>query len=88
MSTSPAVVSITEAKAQWSRLIRRVESGEEIIITRSGVPCARLLPAVQVSRRKIAGMDRGRIWIAEDFNDTPKDIIDSFYDSRIDGGSE
>jgi prevent-host-death family protein len=78
MSTSPAVVSITEAKATWSRLVHRVASGEEIIITRSGVPCARLIPVVQVSRRSIAGMDRRRIWIAEDFNDTPKDISDSF----------
>jgi prevent-host-death family protein len=88
MSNSPEVVTITEAKANWSRLVRRAESGEEIIITRAGKPCARLVPLLQVSRRAIAGMDAGRIWIADDFNETPKDIIDSFYDSRIDGGQE
>ena len=82
------MVSITQAKANWSRLVRRAESGEEIIISRAGKHVARLAPLVQFSRRGMTGMDAGRVWIADDFNDTPKDIIDSFYDSRIDGGPE
>lgn len=36
----------TEAKACFSQLLRRVASGEEFMITRRGVPVARLLPAV------------------------------------------
>ncbi len=37
-------VSITEAKARWSRLLRRVAAGEEISITNRGVPVAQLVP--------------------------------------------
>jgi prevent-host-death family protein len=44
-------VSVTEAKAQLTELIRRAESGEEVVLTRHGrgavrlVPVARALPA-------------------------------------------
>ena len=37
-------VSITETKAQFSRLVARAEAGEEITITRSGRPVAVLVP--------------------------------------------
>jgi prevent-host-death family protein len=37
-------VNIREAKAQFSRLLRRVAAGEEITIANRGVPVARLVP--------------------------------------------
>ncbi len=37
-------VSVSEAKAQLSRLLRAVEAGEDITIARRGAPVARLIP--------------------------------------------
>ncbi|HKM83393.1 MAG TPA: type II toxin-antitoxin system prevent-host-death family antitoxin [Candidatus Acidoferrum sp.] len=37
-------VSITEAKARWSRSLRRVAAGEEIRITNRGIHVARHVP--------------------------------------------
>ena len=37
-------VSITEARAKLSELVRRADAGEEILITRHGKVVARLLP--------------------------------------------
>ncbi|AZV22616.1 MULTISPECIES: type II toxin-antitoxin system prevent-host-death family antitoxin [Mesorhizobium] len=37
-------VSITEARAKLSELVRRANAGEEIVITRRGRVVARLLP--------------------------------------------
>jgi prevent-host-death family protein len=64
-------VSVHEAKTHLSRLLRRVESGEEIVIARGGKPVARLVPASAVRRREL-GFDRGLVVIAEDF-DAPLD---------------
>ena len=36
-------VNIHEAKTHLSRLVRRVQSGEEIVIARGGKPVARLV---------------------------------------------
>jgi prevent-host-death family protein len=38
------IVNIHEAKTHLSRLLERVQAGEEIVIAKAGVPCARLAP--------------------------------------------
>ena len=60
-------VKVHEAKTHLSRLLQRVEAGEEITIARGDKPIARLVPVVS-SRALAQGMDQGRIWIAEDFD--------------------
>ncbi len=64
MSTT---VNIHEAKTHLSRLLARVESGEEIIIARAGRPIARLERLEVVRRRRKPGNDR--IVIHPDFDD-------------------
>ncbi len=43
-----AMVNIHQAKTHFSRLIERVEAGEEITIARAGSPVARLVPLARV----------------------------------------
>lgn len=45
----PTIVNVHEAKTHLSRLLERVQAGEEIVIAKAGVPCARLAP-LQVRR--------------------------------------
>ena len=40
-----AAFHVHEAKTQFSRLLDRVLQGEEVLITRNGVPIAELVPA-------------------------------------------
>lgn len=37
-------ISVTEAKAQLTELVRRAEAGDEIVLTRHGHPAVRLVP--------------------------------------------
>jgi len=60
-------VNVHEAKTHLSRLLARVESGEEIIIARGGRPIARLQRLEVERRRRIPGNDR--IVIHADFDD-------------------
>ena len=39
-----AIVNVHQAKTQLSRLLARVEAGEEIVVARWGKPVARLVP--------------------------------------------
>ena len=43
-------VNLAVAKAQLSELINKVESGEEVVITRHGRPVARMIPATPVKQ--------------------------------------
>ena len=72
-------VNIHEAKTQFSRLLQRVAAGEEITIAKAGVPVARLVPIEPRGKKRKLGIDRGRIWIADDFDaPLPDDILAGF----------
>ncbi|MBV8849932.1 MAG: type II toxin-antitoxin system prevent-host-death family antitoxin [Methylobacteriaceae bacterium] len=50
-------VSVTDAKAQLTELVRRAEAGDEVILTRHGHPAVRLTPVKNrpdhAARRKL-----------------------------------
>ncbi|MBD1829672.1 type II toxin-antitoxin system Phd/YefM family antitoxin [Microcoleus vaginatus GB1-A2] len=73
-------VNIHQAKTNFSRLLSRVEMGEEIIISNEGIPVAKLVPfRTSSNRRASLGQDRGRFVLPEDFNDPlPKEILTAF----------
>ncbi|MBW4596640.1 MAG: type II toxin-antitoxin system Phd/YefM family antitoxin [Brasilonema angustatum HA4187-MV1] len=75
-------VNIHQAKTNLSRLLSRVELGEEIIISNRGVAIAKLIPFRSSSnRRSSLGQDRGRFVVPEDFNASlPEDILKAFDD--------
>jgi prevent-host-death family protein len=79
--SAPAVVNMHEAKTHLSRLVERVERGEEIVIGRAGKPVAKLVPyTAQRPKRSGYGAWKGRVWIADDFDDPlPREILDAFY---------
>lgn len=71
-------VNIHEAKTHFSKLLRRVAAGEEVVISRAGKPIARIVPIAERSRRHF-GMDRGRFEVPADFDaPLPDDVLGSF----------
>jgi prevent-host-death family protein len=73
-------INIHQAKTNLSRLLSRVENGEEIIISNRGVPIAKLVPfRTNSDRRSSLGQDRGRFVVPDDFNaPLPKEILAAF----------
>jgi prevent-host-death family protein len=71
-------VNIHEAKTHLSRLLQRVAAGEEVTIARAGVPVAKLIAAGPQGKLRPMGMDRGKIWIAEDF-DAPDPALEALF---------
>ena len=62
-----ATVNVHEAKTHLSRLLARVEAGDEVVIARRGRPIARISRIEQPRRRREPGHDR--IVIHPDFDD-------------------
>jgi prevent-host-death family protein len=74
-----AQVGMHEAKTKLSQLVARAEAGEEIVLARNGKPVARLVPiAKTASLTSVRGVWRGRVHIAEDFDELPDDIAEAF----------
>lgn len=73
-----AEVNVHDAKTHFSKLLRRVAAGEEIIIARAGEPIARLVPFEREASRRF-GIDRGRLDIPEDFDaPLPEEVLEGF----------
>ena len=65
---STATVNVREAKSRLSRLLARVEAGEEIVIARNGKPAARLVACKPRGKRR-PGALKGKIEIDDGFFD-------------------
>lgn len=74
------MIDISDAKASLSRLMEQVEQGEEVIIGKAGRPVARLVPYdADTSPRTLgAGNWKGKIWMADDFDDLPEELLALF----------
>jgi prevent-host-death family protein len=72
------IVNIHQAKTHLSRLIERVETGEEVVIARAGRPVARLVPYRARRSPRVPGLWRGQVRLSPDFDDTDETILDAF----------
>jgi prevent-host-death family protein len=80
VKSPPASVNIHDAKTQLSRLLARVEQGEEIVIARAGNPVARLVPIERPPSKRSLGRYAGLGFIADDFDaPLPPEILESFH---------
>jgi prevent-host-death family protein len=61
-------VNIHEAKTHLSRLVERVEAGEEITLARAGRPVARIVPYARRTEPRAPGLWKGRLWLAPDWD--------------------
>jgi prevent-host-death family protein len=73
-------INIHDAKTHLSRLIDRVEHGDEVVISRAGTPVAKLVPLDRDARRTGFGSLSGQLttapdWDSDEVNDA---IADNF----------
>ena len=71
--------NVHEAKTHFSKLLQRVALGEEVTISKAGVPVARLVPVRPFEGKRPLGLFKGEIWMADDFDaPLPPDILAGF----------
>ncbi len=76
-------VNVHEAKTQLSRLLARVEEGEEVVIARDGKPVARLVAEARFGAPRL-GLDAGLFDIPEDFDELPEGFLEAFEATDLD----
>jgi len=62
-------VTIGEAKTNFSKLVRRAEAGEEIVVRRGSEPVARIVPLRKRGGVTGRGSLKGEIRIGKDFDE-------------------
>jgi antitoxin (DNA-binding transcriptional repressor) of toxin-antitoxin stability system len=71
-------VNMHEAKSKLSALAEKVWQGETVVIAKAGKPYLDILPHRGNRIERKPGRFKDQIRIADDFDQTPEDIIDAF----------
>jgi len=78
-------VNMHEAKTHLSKLVERVEGGEEIVISRAGKPAAKLVPVPEkLGPRKLGGWE-GRMELPSDdeWREFKEELTEAVEESEI-----
>ncbi len=67
-------ITLQTAEKTWTEILRKALDGEETIIEQDGKPVAKVSPVK--SDEDWFGMDEGKIWIADDFDETPEEFLE------------
>ena len=78
-------VSVYDARAALSRLIKRALEGEDIVITSKGKPTVRLVPVeAEPPTQRQLGQLQGYMTVPDSFFEPlPDDILDAFYNGPV-----
>ncbi|MBC8497204.1 MAG: type II toxin-antitoxin system Phd/YefM family antitoxin [Anaerolineales bacterium] len=72
-------INIHQAKTHFSKLLKRVIAGEEIVIAKSGKPIAKIVPLENAIHQRKPGSAIGKVKISPEFDaPLPDDILESF----------
>ncbi len=72
-------VGMHEAKTRLSQLVAAVESGEEVVLERRGVPVARIVVFEKPKRSRASFCGSvPDLWIADDFDELPDGFAEAF----------
>jgi antitoxin (DNA-binding transcriptional repressor) of toxin-antitoxin stability system len=72
-------VDVAEAQSQLPALIELALAGNEVVIAEGDKPLARLVPVARLRNKRVAGLNRGTIWVSEDFDDP---LPDEFWSGQ------
>ena len=72
-------VSIEYASENITQLLNSVAAGEEILISKSGQPIARLTPVKSEKRQRTLGLDKGKFEVPDDFDAPDPQLEKDFY---------
>lgn len=73
------IANVHQAKTQLSKLLAEVEKGKEVIIAKAGKPVAKLVVYKEKLQPRKPGLWKGKVWIADDFDEESEEINKMFY---------
>lgn len=77
------IYNIHQAKTNLSKLIEKTSKGEEVIIAKAGKPVAKLSPYKEELKPRKPGLWKGKVWVADNFDDEDEEINKLFYEGDI-----
>ena len=75
------VINVSQAKAEFSKLIDRVHRGESVTIAKNNLPLVDLVPHRSAGKRRL-GLMKGQITFSGPFDEDDAVIESMFYGNK------
>jgi prevent-host-death family protein len=76
-------INVQQAKTHLSRLLEEALAGEEIVIAKAGRPYVKLVPCTPDRTARPLGGWEGKVRMADDFDETPADVLNLFEAEHV-----
>jgi antitoxin (DNA-binding transcriptional repressor) of toxin-antitoxin stability system len=76
VTAQPLQIGVRELRRDLGAYLRRAAAGESITVTSRDKAIAQLGPPPQMPGPRKGGTLKGRIWMADDFDELPPEILD------------
>lgn len=73
------VMNTHQAKSNLSQLIAAALAGQDVVIAKAGKPVAKLVAYKEKLVPRKPGLWKGKVWIADDFDEEDEEINKLFY---------
>ena len=78
------ITNMYQAKTHLSQLVKDALAGKKVIIGKAGEPLVELTPVKKKVQKRKLGYWKGRkVWISDDFDELPEDMLKLFYEGPI-----
>ncbi len=66
-------VTLNDIQSQLPKIMSMVSKGNIIVISENNKPLAKIVPVSEQSTKRTAGLNKGKIWVSDDFDDSLPD---------------
>jgi prevent-host-death family protein len=78
MSAKSQQIGVRELRGKLSQILRKAQAGEEFVVLSRGKPIVELKGIASASDAfRKPGALAGKVWMAEDFDDLPDEMLDA-----------
>jgi antitoxin (DNA-binding transcriptional repressor) of toxin-antitoxin stability system len=75
MNMAPKTVTVHDVQSHLPKILAMVSEGNIIVISENDKPLAKIVPVSAQSTKRTAGLNEGKIWVSDDFdNSLPDDF--------------
>lgn len=83
MSATVQRIGVRELRGKLSQVLRKAQAGEAFIVVSRGKPIVELKGIARPAGAfRKPGALAGKIWMSEDFDDLPEDMLDAIEQDR------
>ena len=66
-------ITVSDIPSQLPKILSMISEGNIVLISENNKPLAKIVPVTEKAVKRTAGLNKGKIWVSDDFDDSLPD---------------